>query len=59
VTVQNFLVTENWPKRDPVEVLAEDFLERRRRGELRSFTEYTNRNPGLADEIREVFPRSS
>jgi serine/threonine protein kinase/WD40 repeat protein/Flp pilus assembly protein TadD len=42
--------------RDPVEVLAEEFLERRRRGEVPSLKEYTDRYPHLADEIREVFP---
>jgi serine/threonine protein kinase/WD40 repeat protein len=43
-------------ERDPVEVLAEDFLERRRRGEVPSLKEYADRYPHLADEIREVFP---
>ncbi len=42
--------------RDPVEVLAEEFLERRRRGEVPSLTEYIDRRPDLADEIRDVFP---
>src|SRR5262249_33661437 len=42
--------------RDPVEVLAEEFLERRRRGEVPSLKEYTDRYPHLADEIRDVFP---
>jgi serine/threonine protein kinase len=42
--------------RDPVEVLAEEFVERRRRGELPSLQEYVDRYPDLADEIREVFP---
>ncbi len=43
-------------ERDPVEVLAEEFLERRRRGEVPSFKEYADRYPELAAEIREVFP---
>jgi serine/threonine protein kinase/WD40 repeat protein len=42
--------------RDPVEVLAEEFLERRRRGEVPSLQEYVERHPELAAEIREVFP---
>jgi eukaryotic-like serine/threonine-protein kinase len=42
--------------RDPVELLAEEFLERRRRGELPSLTEYMDRYPHLAEEIRDVFP---
>jgi serine/threonine protein kinase/WD40 repeat protein/tetratricopeptide (TPR) repeat protein len=43
-------------ERDPVEVLAEEFLRRRRRGEVPSLKEYTDRYPHLADEIRDVFP---
>lgn len=42
--------------RDPVEVLAEEFLARRRKGEMPALSEYTRRHPDLADEIREVFP---
>jgi serine/threonine protein kinase len=36
--------------------LAEEFLERRRRGEEPPIGEYVDRHPDLADEIREVFP---
>jgi WD40 repeat protein/serine/threonine protein kinase len=36
--------------------LAEEFLERYRRGERPSLKEYTNRHPDLAAEIRDVFP---
>jgi serine/threonine protein kinase/Flp pilus assembly protein TadD len=36
--------------------LAEDFLERYRRGEQPALTEYTARHPGLAEQIRELFP---
>jgi serine/threonine protein kinase/WD40 repeat protein len=43
-------------ERDPVEVLAQEFLARRRRGEVPALTEYTQRYPELAAEIREVFP---
>ncbi|HEX5269680.1 MAG TPA: protein kinase, partial [Gemmataceae bacterium] len=42
--------------REPIEVLAEEFLERRRRGETPSMKEYVERHPELADEIRELFP---
>jgi serine/threonine protein kinase/WD40 repeat protein len=42
--------------RNPVEVLAEEFLERFRRGERPAMTEYTARHPDLADQIRELFP---
>jgi WD40 repeat protein len=43
-------------KRNPVEELAEAFLERYRRGERPSLTEYIRQRPDLADEIRELFP---
>jgi WD40 repeat protein/serine/threonine protein kinase len=36
--------------------LAEEFLQRYRRGERPSLKEYTDRHPDLAAEIREVFP---
>ena len=39
-----------------VEALAEEFLERKRRGEQPTVDEYVARYPHLADEIREVFP---
>ena len=39
-----------------VEALAEEFLERKRRGERPTFAEYVARYPDLADEIRDVFP---
>jgi serine/threonine protein kinase/WD40 repeat protein/tetratricopeptide (TPR) repeat protein len=43
-------------ERNPVEQLAEEFAERFRRGERPALTEYTERYPELADEIRELFP---
>ncbi len=43
-------------ERDPVEILAEEFVARHRRGERPSLTEYTDRLPEHADEIRELFP---
>jgi tetratricopeptide (TPR) repeat protein/WD40 repeat protein/serine/threonine protein kinase len=42
--------------RNPVERLAEEFAERHRRGERPSLTEYTDKYPQWADEIRELFP---
>ena len=42
--------------RDPIEQLAEEFAERFRRGERPSLTEYTDRYPDLAGDIRELFP---
>jgi hypothetical protein len=39
-----------------VEDLAEEFLERRRRGERPTLEEYAAKYPHLADEVREVFP---
>jgi serine/threonine protein kinase len=36
--------------------LAEEFVERYRRGERPSLKEYIDRHPSLADEIREAFP---
>jgi hypothetical protein len=42
--------------RDPVEELAEEFIERRRRGETPTFEEYALQFPLLAEEIRLLFP---
>jgi hypothetical protein len=36
--------------------LAEEFAERYRRGERPDLQEYIDRLPGMADEIREMFP---
>ena len=44
------------PERDPIERIAEEFLERHRRGECPEVTEYTKRYPAHAEEIRELFP---
>jgi serine/threonine protein kinase/tetratricopeptide (TPR) repeat protein len=44
------------PEPVPVEQLAEEFLERHRRGEKPSITEFTDKYPALADEIRDLFP---
>jgi eukaryotic-like serine/threonine-protein kinase len=40
---------------DPVDALAEEYLERRRRGERPTAEEYVRRRPDLADRIRDVF----
>ncbi len=42
--------------RNPVELLAEQFLDRKRRGEQPTLREYVERHPDLADEIRDLFP---
>jgi serine/threonine protein kinase len=42
--------------REPVELLAEEFLERRRRGERPTVEEYAMRHPELAAAIRNLFP---
>lgn len=42
--------------RDPVERLAEDFLERRRRGESASISDYVTRHPEWGERIRSLFP---
>jgi WD40 repeat protein/serine/threonine protein kinase len=42
--------------RDPLERLAAEFLDRRRRGEHPALSEYAERYPQLAEQIREFFP---
>jgi serine/threonine protein kinase/WD40 repeat protein len=41
--------------RGPVELLADDFLSRCKRGEKPTIKEYCDRHPELADEIRDIF----
>ncbi len=41
---------------DPVDELVDGFLERYRRGERPSLTEYTEKHPELAERIRALFP---
>jgi hypothetical protein len=48
-------MTDSQLRRNPVEELAEVFLERYRRGERPSLSEYTRAHPGLAEEIRALF----
>ena len=47
---------ETRSQRDPLEVLAEEFVDRLRRGEAPSIGDYAAEHPDLADRIREVFP---
>src|SRR5881227_1200471 len=42
-------------ERGPVDLLAEEFLDRHKRGEQPTIGEYCARHPELADEIRDVF----
>jgi serine/threonine protein kinase/WD40 repeat protein/Tfp pilus assembly protein PilF len=49
-------MTDAEVRRNPVEQLAEEFLQRFRRGERPALTEYTRRCPEMADEIRDLFP---
>src|SRR5438309_1614391 len=43
-------------ERDPVEVLAEEYFARQRRGERPTVDEYADRHPALAERIRRLFP---
>ena len=49
-------MTSSSDQRNPVELLAEEFLDRKRRGERPTFQEYLDRHPQLAEEIRDLFP---
>ena len=44
------------PPTDPLQAIADEFLERFRRGERPSLTDYKGRHPDLADRIDEVLP---
>ncbi len=43
-------------QRNPIEVLAEEFVQRHRRGEGPTVEEYAKAHPGLSDEIQRLFP---
>ncbi len=43
-------------ERNPVEELADDFVQRYRRGERPALSEYTGQFPELAEQIRDLFP---
>jgi serine/threonine protein kinase len=49
-------MNDNDVRRDPVEELAEEFLARFRRGVRPALTEYTQKYPELAADIRDLFP---
>src|SRR4051794_32712121 len=49
-------VSDSSADRDPLERLAEEFVARFRAGERPSLTEYADRLPGRADEVRDLFP---
>ena len=42
--------------RNPIDVLAEEFTERHRHGETPSISDYVEKHPDLAEEIRQLFP---
>src|SRR5262245_45510919 len=48
--------TDSSRDRDPLDRMAEEFVARHRRGEHPALSEYVDRHPGLADEIRDLFP---
>jgi hypothetical protein len=49
-------MNESVSRPNRVEILAEEFLERRRQGEGPNIAEYTAKYPELAEEIRACFP---
>ena len=49
-------MTDQASDREPLEKLAEQFAARCRRGEGPSLSEYAQKHPELADEIRDLFP---
>jgi serine/threonine protein kinase/tetratricopeptide (TPR) repeat protein len=49
-------VTEPEDDRDPVDVLAEEFADRLRRGEHPSVSDYAAKHPEVADQLRELLP---
>ena len=49
-------MAENTTEQSQVEQLADSFVARFRKGERPSISEYTQRYPDLAEEIKEVFP---
>ncbi len=49
-------MSDSSDERNPVEVLADEFLARQRRGERPALSEYLAQYPELAEEIHELFP---
>jgi serine/threonine protein kinase/WD40 repeat protein len=54
--MRNLAMNDSLSQQNQIEVLAEEFLERRRRGERPTVAEYAAQYPELADEIRACFP---
>ena len=50
------MIDDSSLEREPVEILAEEFVERLRRGEHPSLREYRDMYPELAEEIDDIFP---
>src|SRR3954470_22760278 len=50
------MMSDSTVDRDPIEVLADSFLARFRRGERPSIEEYAAQHPELAEEIRSLLP---
>jgi serine/threonine protein kinase len=50
------MMSNSASNRNPFDRLAEEFASRLRKGEKASLTEYIDRHPELADEIRQNFP---
>jgi eukaryotic-like serine/threonine-protein kinase len=49
-------MSDSQSERHPVDALAEEFIERFRRGERPALSEYTSKYPELSQEIRDLFP---
>src|SRR5262249_25632540 len=49
-------MSDSTAERDPIEILADSFLARFRRGERPGVEEYAAKYPELAEEIRELLP---
>jgi len=49
-------VTDSSADRDPLDCLAEEFVARLRRGEHPAVSEYADRHPELAEQVRDLFP---
>ncbi len=49
-------MNDSGSERDPIEILAAEFVERHRRGEHPTIAEYAADHPDLAEEIQDLFP---
>src|SRR4051794_17067640 len=49
-------MSDSGTQRNPVEEMADEFLQRYRRGERPALSEYISRHPELAQQIRDLFP---